>query len=194
MTNPTDESDEARLAERLRQGDSGAMEEVVRTYFDRLYSLVFHQVDRNQAAAEDITQEIFLSAVKSAKSFRGRSKLYTWLCAIAHHKIADFYRRKKREVKRATGTAATVIDPDQIPDNELLAPNVIESEEIRQMIEQALSRVPPDYREVLLLKYVEGMSVVEIAIIMRRSAKAVEGLLTRARKLLRINLIGQYGG
>jgi len=195
MTSLTDRANEAELVERLRNGDLTAMEQLVDTYFDRLYSLVFHEIGRDQAAAEDITQEVFLNALTSIGKFRGQSKLYTWLCSIAHHKVADFYRRRERERKyhkQAPGGGA--MGPEQFADTGRPIPSMTESEETRHAVEQALLKLPLDYRQVLILKYVEEMSVREISQIVHRSAKSVEGLLTRARKALRDHLVASGEG
>jgi len=101
MNTPDDATQvqEAELVARLRQGDRDALEQLYLRYFDRLYSLVFHQVGRNKSAAEDIVQEVFLAAFKSAAKFRGHSTFYTWLCSIAYHKITDFYRQQVQRDK-----------------------------------------------------------------------------------------------
>ena len=190
MTSSADQANEAELVEKLGHGDLTAMEQLFNTYFDRLYSLVFHEVGRDQAVAEDVTQETFLSALNSIGKFHGQSKLYTWLCSIAHHKIADFYRRQERERRYGRQALSTrAIEPEQIPDSELPVPSMIESEETRHTVEQALLSLPLEYRQVLILKHVEEMPVLEISQIMQRSPKSVEGLLARARKALRARLV-----
>lgn len=195
MTGSADRANEVELVERLRYGDLAAMEQLFNTYFDRLYSLVFHEVGRDHAVAEDVTQEIFLNVLTSIGKFRGQSKLYTWLCSIAHHKIVDFYRRQERERKyRKRASSTSAIDPEQIPDTGPLVPDMTESEETRHTVEQALLRLPLDYRQVLILKYVEEMTVQEISQIMHRSSKSVEGLLARARKALRAHLADSSEG
>ena len=186
----TTRAQEAELVSRLRQGDSDALQQLYLRYVDRLYSLIFHQVGRNKAVAEDIVQETFIAALNSASKFRGRSQFYTWLCSIAYHKITDFYRQQGRENQHAE-------PPSKIPAKELeqiavSEPTIlskIESQEAQQTVEQALSRLPLDYRQALLFKYVEQMPVSEISLVMRRSPKSVEGLLTRARQTLRATLV-----
>jgi RNA polymerase sigma-70 factor (ECF subfamily) len=189
MASYAEQVNEAELGVRLQRGDVTAIEQLFKTYFDRLYSLVFNQVGRNQAAAEDIIQETFLSALNSASRFRGQSKPYTWLCSIAHHKVVDFYRRQQKEARRKVD-ADCVDDPiaGQTADIEPLPDSLLESEETRQIVEKALFRLPADYRQALIFKYVEEMSVLEISQIMRRSVKSVEGLLTRSRKALQVVL------
>jgi len=189
------QNQETELVARLRQGDAAALEQLYRQYVDRVYSVVFHQVGQNKSVAEDIVQETFLSALKSIGKFRGKSKLYTWLYSIAYHKVADFYRRQGREARHSEQSSGiNAAELQRIKDSEPLASSKIESEEDRQVIERALLSLPLDYRQVLIFKYVEQMSVAEISLIMRRSLKSVEGLLTRARKELRNCLAGSSEG
>ena len=180
---------DAKLVRRLHDGDRSVIGELHYIYFDRLYSLVFHQVDRNRPVAEDIVQETFLAALGSASGFRGQSSLYTWLCSIAHHKIADHYRRQSRERERIDRSVdVDALDCEGRQANELQPDSLVESAETKYVVNQALAKLPSDYQQVLTLKYFEEMSVVEISHVMGRSPKSVEGLLTRARKALQVHL------
>ena len=195
MADKDAQAQEVELLGRLRQGDTAALEQLYQRYFDRLYSLVYNQVGQNQGIAEDIVQETFLAVLKSAGKFRGQSKLYTWLCSIAYHKVADFHRRQKRAAKRGEQPpGVSDKELEKIQDSELPILSKIESEETRQVVERALLSLPADYRQVLIFKYVEQMPVSEISQIMHRSPKSVEGLLTRARKTLRAHLAQQSEG
>ena len=186
---------DADMLQRLHGGDRTAMAELYDRYFDRLYSLVFNQVDRNRDIAEDIVQETFLAALKSAKGFKGRSSAYTWLCSIAYHKVADHYRRQSRERKRmVSGIDVDTVDDVENPGRQPQPDSLIESAETRQVVNEALAKLPLDYRQVLILKYVEEMSVLEISQIMDRSPKSIEGLLTRSRKALQTHLSGLREG
>ncbi len=186
---------DADMLKRLHDGDRTAMAELYDRYFDRVYSLVFNQVDRNRDVAEDIVQETFLAALKSAKSFKGRSSAYTWLCSIAYHKVADHYRRQSRERKRmVSGVDVDTIDVSDNPGRQPQPDSLIESAETRQVVNEALAKLPWDYRQVLILKYVEELSVQEISQIMDRSPKSIEGLLTRSRKALQTQLAGLREG
>jgi RNA polymerase sigma-70 factor (ECF subfamily) len=179
---------EDALLARIRANEDGAIRELFYTYFDRLYSLVFHQIGKDQSAAEDIVQETFLSALKSIKKFKGDSHVYTWLVGIAHHKIGDHYRKLKRERRNTSIPSEDESKHLELVDTGASAADLVESAEIRLVVEEALMRLPVDYRQVLLLKYIEEMSVSEISKIMGRSPKSVEGLLTRARRALRENI------
>ena len=190
VADSTSQSYETKLVEKLRSGDSTAMEEFYNIYRNRLYNLVLEQVDRDQAVAEDMVQETFLAALGSLDKFRGDSQLYTWLRSIALHKINDFYRRQAREPKpkEPSPDFDAMEQLEQTGGDEPAPFTVMESEETRQSVQQALVGLPEDYQEVLVLKYLEEMPVLEISQVMGRSPKSVEGLLSRARKAMRDNL------
>lgn len=181
---------EAQLVQDLRRRDPIAVAELYNAYADRIYSLVFNQVGRNREVAQDIVQETFVAALKSAAKFRGHSKIYTWLCSIANKKVSDFYRRKKRQAKYQTTKA---LELDQIG-SEAPAADPGDSGGMQNVTRQVLLSLPLHYRQVLILKYVEEMPVLEISQIMGRSPKSIEGLLTRARNELRTKLATQSEG
>jgi RNA polymerase sigma-70 factor (ECF subfamily) len=189
IASSTSQSYETKLVEKLRSGDSAAMEEFYNLYRNRLYSLILQQVGRDEAVAEDLVQEVFLAALGSLDKFRGDSQLYTWLRSIALHKINDFYRRQTREPKPEKSLPDfNALELEQIGDDGQAILNTMESEEIRQLVHQALAGLPQDYQEVLVLKYLKDMPVLAISQVMGRSPKSVEGLLSRARKAMRDNL------
>jgi len=189
IASSTSQSYETKLVEKLRSGDSAAMEEFYNLYRTRLHSLILEQVGRDEAVAEDLVQEVFLAALGSLDKFRGDSQLYTWLRSIAFHKINDFYRHQAREPKpKNSSSDLNALKLEQTGDNEPATFTALESEEIRQSVHQALAGLPQDYQEVLVLKYLKDMPVLAISQIMGRSPKSVEGLLSRARKAMRANL------
>jgi RNA polymerase sigma-70 factor (ECF subfamily) len=190
VADSTSEDYEAKLVQKLRSGDGAAMEEFYNIYRSRLYTLVLAQVDQNQAVAEDLVQETFLAALGSLDKFRGDSQLYTWLRSIAFHKLNDYYRRQVRrsETKESSPDFDAMKQLEQTGNDEPATLTVMESEEVRQSVNQALEELPQDYQEVLVLKYLEEMPVLEISQVMGRSPKSVEGLLSRARKAMRANL------
>jgi RNA polymerase sigma-70 factor (ECF subfamily) len=192
----TSQSYEAKLVKKLCAGDSRAREEFYNVYRNRLYSLILKQVDGDQALAEDLVQETFLAALSSLDKFRGDSQLYTWLRSIAFHKINDFYRQQAREPKpqESPPDFDAMKRLEQTGGDEPAPFTVMESEEIQQSVHQALEGLPQDYQEVLVLKYLEEMPVLEISQVMGRSPKSVEGLLSRARKAMRDNLTENNGG
>ncbi len=191
VANSVSRNSETKLVEKLRSGDSAATAEFYNLYRNRLYSLVLQQVDRDETAAEDLVQEVFLAALSSLDKFRGDSQLYTWLRSIALHKINDFYRHQARQPKPGESSAdSDGLELEQTRADEPATHAVMEDEEVRQSVHQALADLPHDYQEVLVLKYLKDMPVLAISQIMGRSPKSVEGLLSRARKAMRDNLEG----
>lgn len=183
------QSYENKLVGKLRQGDGAAMEEFYNVYRARLYSLILEQVDRDEALAEDLVHDVFVAALGSLDRFRGDSQLYTWLRSIAFHKINDFYRHQARQpLTRKSQPDSDIAKLEQIRDNHPAAVTEMEDEEVRQSVHQALADLPQDYQKVLVLKYLKDMPVLAISQVMGRSPKAVEGLLSRARKAMRDNL------
>ena len=140
-------------------------------YFDRLFSLVFYSVGKDYFAAERIARDTFLTALKSVSKFSGKTGTYAWLISIANKQIADYYRSLNIGAKSSRNAAYTFAGNSTQPLNE--------------EFESILFRLPLHYRQVLLLKYVEEMPVREISWIMGRSPKSIEGLLTRARIILK---------
>jgi RNA polymerase sigma-70 factor (ECF subfamily) len=177
------------LVQQLREGRPQAVENLYTAYTERLYSLVYNRVGRDQQATEDIVQETFLAAIKSSHKFRGQSKLYTWLCSIAYHKISDYYRSQRRQNGNQSPTQNVRIeDMEQLQGTDPPIPGLIESEESRLITEQAMYSLPLDYQSVLTFKYIEDMSVKEIGQVMGKTEKSIEGLLKRARQELREKL------
>ena len=180
---------EAELAKELRERKSDAITQLYNTYVDRVYSLVYNQVDCDRDTAEEIVQETFYAAIKSASSFQGRSGLLTWLCSIANNKVADHYRRKKRETDKKVMYAEYAQQNGHGHD----VTTAVESMENVESVKKALSALPLHYKQVLILKYVEGFSLSDISQMMLRSQKSVEGLITRARREMQDRL-GVAGG
>jgi RNA polymerase sigma-70 factor (ECF subfamily) len=189
IAEPSVNGEDAELTNKLKRGEPEAILALYNTYFDRIYSLVFNQVDRDGEAAQDIVQEVFLAATKSAHRFDGRSKVATWLYSIAHKKVIDFYRHQKRDDKRKTQVQQTQTSGIKHSLRSEPINGLVETDETdNEAIQETLFRLPLHYRQVLLLKYVEEMPVLDISRIMKRSPKSVEGLLTRARRELRDQL------
>jgi RNA polymerase sigma-70 factor (ECF subfamily) len=170
-----------------------SLEVMYEDYRDRLMRFVIPRVGGDQHAAEDIVQEAFAAALVSLSGFGARSSPYTWLCAIAQHKIADHYRKQLPP----SGTSVETTDPDAcvgIDDTGGGNSSVerwFESVETRHMVRDALHELPPQYGEVLRLKYFDGLSAAEIGCAIGRTSKAVEGLLARARQALSRDLSRQ---
>jgi RNA polymerase sigma-70 factor (ECF subfamily) len=171
---------EADLVARLTAGDEGAAHEFFDRYSARIRRFIAHSLGGAADEADDILQETFIALADALPFFRGDSSLFTFACAIAHRKVLSFIRINARRA-RLLRSAPIEKDPDPQPAG------------ADREFSRALAELRPEYREVLLLKYVEEVGVSEIARILRLSEHAVESRLARARKALRRSLKEEYG-
>ena len=154
-------------------GDQAAFNEFYQRYVPRLFQFISYSANSGRDDAEDILQETLLASVRSLRRFKGDSSLYTWLCAIARHKVSD-HIDNQRKLRRQIDSDVDVTDELH---GVMLSPE--QTVVRREAVLQALRVLPAEYRFVLIGKYQEGFSVRELAQVMDRSEKAVESLLTR---------------
>jgi len=147
-----------------------------REYRERLMRFVGRKVG-SQEDIEEIVQETLIAALDSLPTFKEECSLYTWLCAIARHEIADFYRRKK--IKQIVFSRLPFLK-DLVC--EALGPELAYQElEKKRKIVRTLKNLSEGYSQILRLKYIDGLSMKEIAQRLEITVKAVESRLTRAR-------------
>ncbi len=145
-----------------------------------VFGLVYHLVGGDRAVAEEVNQEVWLLGIEQIDHFEpARGGLRDWLLGIARHRAL---RRRRRDPVHVFDN-----QPDR-PSDAPEPPESLEGVERADMVRAALLCLPDDRRRVLLDKYVEGLSVTEIATRTGRSDKAVESLLSRARDQLRVLL------
>jgi RNA polymerase sigma-70 factor, ECF subfamily len=152
-----------------------------------VFGFLFARVGGDEAAAEDLLQETLLEAVRGAGAFRAESSASTWMCAIARRRLARYYESERRaEVARRSLSLVHGGLGSSGPGEDVL--------ERQDEVVRALGRLPALQRQVLVLKYLEDMSVVEIAEQVNRSRVQVQSLLQRGREGLRRELGGSAGG
>lgn len=145
-------------------------------YRQRLTKFVSKRVD-NFLDVEEIIQDTLISAMDSLPTFKGKSSQFTWLCAIARHEIADYYRRKK--IKQIVFSKLPWLK--ELVD-EALGPELAYQElETKKKIVKTFKNISEGYTRILRLKYIEGLSMKQIAYMLNLTVKAVESRLTRAR-------------
>lgn len=191
--------DELVLVHALGDPNGRAAEELYRRYSPHLFRFIYRRVGEQTEDAEEITLDTFLSAINLAKTFTGRSSVFVWLCGIAKLRIIDFHRRQTsaKRVARQAQLALDWFDEAMLPAHDGGRGNLTELLDrivASQLVDAALSRLTDDEREALLLRYVEELSVREIALLMKRTERGVESLLTRARAKPRKYLLGLIGG
>ena len=166
-----------------RAGDPDALDALLRQYQPRIYRFGMRMC-RDEEDAKDVLQETLFAAARSLAGFRGSSSLSTWLYSIARGFCIKKRRRSRfaptEEVSLDAGSPALAVpDPSQ-PLDEAMA-----SREVERAVEAAIRSLPPAYREVLLLRDVEGLTAPEVAEVLGLRVEAVKSRLHRARATVR---------
>jgi RNA polymerase sigma-70 factor (ECF subfamily) len=187
---------DAPLLDRLRAQESQAFEALVQAHERELYQLA-HRLLRDREEAMDATQEAFLRAFRALPRFRGEASLRTWLYGITlnvcrNHLGAAARRHHQREEPltwhddEGGERARPLGDPAPSPEQEAWAG------ELRLALERALSALPPDHREVVVLREVQGLDYEEMAAVLGCALGTVRSRLARARAALRQALEGVW--
>ena len=145
--------------------------------FEYVYSYLFARTAGNRLLTEEMVQETFAAAWSSFGRFDQRSAFRTWLCAIAKNKLREYYRRSIRWV----WFARPLVDGRVGVAGDFDLEEAALCHETRLRVLDALGELPPPCRYALIMKYLDGLSVKEIAKVLDKSPKAVDGLLQRAK-------------
>ena len=181
------------LIRKLQQGDQMGFVTVIDLYQNMVYNTALGIV-QNEADADDITQDVFEQVYISIGSFKGESKLSTWLYKITISKSLDHVKKKKR--KKRFGLVQSLFGASEIEKYspvEFNHPGVqLEQKERASELFAALNQLPDKQKIAFILHKIEGQSYQEIAEIMNKSLYAVEALMSRAKANLKILLHNYY--
>ena len=186
--------DEQDLIKSLRAGSQEAFSELLRLYSARVLNTCYRFV-LNRQDAEDISQDVFIEVYQSIKTFKGKSKLSTWIYRIAASKSLDHLKSKKRKKRfaflQSLFGAEGIIPIADAPHFE--HPGVIlENKEYSKVLFYALSKLPESQQTAFNLNKIEGLSYLEVSEVMKVSVSSVESLLFRANQNLRKLLENYY--
>lgn len=198
MTDISDET-EQRFIERLQKRDERAFLELVQLYQGRVYKLVFRILGRRDEA-EDMAQEVFVQVFKAVSTFRGDSKLSTWIYRITVNLCKNrikYLGRRRTEAREeeepgldggsqdgAPGvTAGSVSRPD----------HMVEGYQLEQIVHTCMAEMDPDFREVLVLRDIEDLTYDELSEITGLPDGTVKSRLHRARALLKLAVERKLG-
>ena len=185
-TRPEDLSDVDILAE-VASGDIESYGKIVNRYRVRLYNFVYRFVG-DRETAEDIVQDTFLRAFRKRREYRAIANFPTWLYTIAGNLAKSELRRRKRwRLFSLHQGEETYIGLD-LPDESYRPDKVTESSIADVQIQQAILSLPENYRQVILLRDVEGLSYQEISEIVRCPVGTVKSRVNRARLKLQQKL------
>ena len=184
---------EATLIDQLRGGDTAALEGLMEQFAPRAHRLAFG-ITRNEADAEEVVQDVFLSLFRNIDGFEGRAALSTWIYRITVNAALIKRRGKRVELEvlledhlptfredghREGDRSLLLADWSETPEEELL------SNESRRAVRRMIAGLPDHYRVVLLLRDLEELSNEETAEILNDSVASVKSRLHRARMALR---------
>ncbi|HNH25377.1 MAG TPA: RNA polymerase sigma factor [Anaerolineales bacterium] len=172
-----DASDEL-LIQKYLNGEREAFDALYHRHLPKVYKRVRYVVPPNDV--EDVTQEIFIAALKSLSSFRGDSKFGTWLRTLTNHKVAEFYRKRTRKQEPQLAPLSDAIAQ--------VAGSTSQSMEDRIFLQRALLNLPENYQEILLLRFAEDLQFNEIAELTNQNLEATKSLFRRAVTALRNHL------
>lgn len=176
---------EAAAVRQVLAGDINAFELLVQEYEKNVYNIALRMV-RNSEDAADMTQEAFIKAYNSLSNFRGDSKFSVWLYRIVSNVCLDFLRSKSRR----PAMSLSVEDDDgedavlDIADETQSPEQLLERSLTRDAVRRGLDALPPDYRQILLLREIQGLSYDEISAALDLEVGTVKSRIFRARKKL----------
>jgi len=176
---------DAEAVRRLQDGDEAALRLLCDRYLDRLFRFSMRLLGRPEEA-EEVTAEAFLQAFRYARDYRGDGSFAGWLFRIARNLCANRLRRGRR---------LQVISLDELAEGGWDSPEAITREGpiLRLAVQEALQQISPDYRAVLVMRDVDGLTNAEAAEALGRSPAATKSLHFRARQALRDALAGALG-
>ena len=177
--------EELAAVRKVQRGDASAFEELVAAYEKNVYNLALRMTGSPEDA-EDMAQEAFLKAFNSIQSFRGDSKFSVWLYRIVSNVCLDFLRKRS---KRQT-VSLSVEDEDgeevqfDLADTAQSPEALLEKKLTRESVQRGLRQLPPDARQILLLREIQGLSYEEIGETLGLEPGTVKSRIFRARKRL----------
>jgi RNA polymerase sigma-70 factor (ECF subfamily) len=166
------------VIEACREGDREAFRLLFETYKDRVFSIAVYSFGGDQAAASDVSQQIFLKLMTAIGQFRGDSAFTTWLYRLVVNACIDEQRKRRRFLPFGDSVPISKLE-DRRPQEKRYA-----RLEISESVQAAIKELTPKLRMPILLKYVEGLSYEEIAAVMGCSKGTIASRLNRGHRSL----------
>jgi RNA polymerase sigma-70 factor, ECF subfamily len=179
------------LVARVKAGETALYEVLMRRYNQRLYR-VARSIVRDEAEAEDVMQQAYVNAYVHLDQFAARARFSTWLTRIAVYEALARVRRRGRlseidAMNETEGAAPVLRSPNPDPEQQAM------NGELRRTLEQSLDGLPEMYSTIVILRDVEGLSTAEAASCLGTSEEVVKTRLSRARSLLRREILSRAG-
>lgn len=180
---------EKRLIQRAKRGERDAFAELIEIYKDKIFQLAYRMVG-NRQDAEDIAQETFLRVYANLNSYDENYKFSTWIYRIATNLCIDRGRKKRpdfyldAEVETGDGLDwySRLSSQDKTPEDKVV------TQELQETVQDALSQLQPKYRSIMILRYIEDLSLQEISEIVKLPVTTIKTRIHRGREALRSKL------
>jgi RNA polymerase sigma-70 factor (ECF subfamily) len=187
---PSESSDEA-LVRAFLSGDLSAYEELVRRYSRPIFNFVYRMLGKREDA-DDIAQDVFVQVYRALPTARTDLPFKPWLYVIARNKCLDFLKRKRpllfSDIDGDDDTGAGI--SDRVQDTEPLPEELAERADLQRVLQEALTDLPPKYRQVVAMRYAADLSFAEISDSLGLPENTVKTHFHRAKALLRTRLTG----
>lgn len=184
---------EQEMIAAILAGDVNLFHDLIRPYEHRVYAMAFSLL-RNDADAEDVAQEAILKSFRNLASFRGESKFGTWLISIVLNEARSLIRHKtsaRMDSLDEDPDADGIVSPALLRDWREIPSEVLERQEVKLLIQEAITSLPDKYREIFLLRDVEELSTADVSKLLQLSIPAAKVRLHRARLMLQKHLAPQ---
>lgn len=184
---------ETRFIEKLKAGEAQAFDDFVIKYSANVYALLI-RLTQDEEEARDLTQETFLRALKAIRNFRGDADLKTWLYRIAVNESRNRFRWWKRRNRSLTISLDAEDNSNEKPLSERISDSAENPEmetlrrERERALRQALGELPTNFREVIVLRDIEGLTYEEVAAALETNVGTVKSRIARGREELRKKL------
>ena len=177
------------LVRRVQAGNNDAFEELVRRYERKVYNITYRLMGNEQDASEAL-QDAFLRAYRFINRFQFKSSFFTWLYRIATNvSLSKLRKRDKVDMVSIDEPLNEAGDlPFEIPDHKFGPEQLMKQRELGQALQEAVDKLPADYKSVVVLRDLEGLSNEEVSKVLSLSVAAVKSRLHRGRLVLRDQL------
>jgi RNA polymerase sigma-70 factor (ECF subfamily) len=175
----SDRETNERVIEACRRGDREAFRLLFESYRDRVYSVALYYFKGDEELAHDVTQQVFLKLMTRVSQFRRDAEFTTWLYRMVVNACADEQRKRRRFLPFGDGFGMRAKSPGEGSEEERYA-----RVELADSVRAAIEDLRPKLRLPILLKYVEGLSYDEMALVLRCSKGTVASRLNRGHKIL----------
>ncbi len=184
-------TEDIETIEKVLKGDTEAFSEIIKKYQNMIFRYVYSKF-YNYDEAQDITQDIFIMAIEALNSFRRESKFSTWLYSIMVNYCKNYHKKSRRyntiPINIARGEDEYEL---QLPDERQKPEDEIINSDSLRIVKEEIDKLPDDYREILLMRDIEGMSYNEISQLLKINLSNVKVRIHRGREFLKNRLFSR---